>query len=218
MQTALILEDHADTRKWLTELVEQAFDGIKVTAVSTLDSARKKFGDNRFNLAIIDINLPDGSGIELVREISAMAPDTYCVMATIFDDDDHLFAALQAGAQGYLLKEQPKEQLLQRLRGILNGEPPLSPAVARRVLRYFRKQLSSSPDIGLSERETEVLTLIAKGMNRTDISRLLGISSNTAAGYIKTIYQKLNISSRAEATLEASRRGLVGGDPKKPSP
>jgi len=218
MQTVLILEDHGDTRKWLTELVEQAFDGISVTAVSTLDAARNKVHENRYNLAIIDVNLPDGSGIELVGEISAMAPDTYCVIATIFDDDDHLFAALQAGAQGYLLKEQPKEQLLQRLQGILNGEPPLSPAIARRVLRYFRKQMSASPDIGLSERETEVLTLIAKGMNRTDIARLLGISSNTAAGYVKTIYQKLNISSRAEATLEASRRGLVGGDSKKPLP
>lgn len=155
--------------------------------------------------------MPDGSGIDLVREISQNSPDTYCVIATIYDDDDHLFAALQAGAQGYLLKEQPKGELLKRLQGILLGEPPLSPAVARRVLRHFQKEVQNNPkqSTKLSNRETEVLTLIAKGLNRTDIAELLGITSNTAAGYIKTIYQKLNISSRAEATLEASRMGLV---------
>lgn len=210
MQTALLLEDHEDTRKWLKELVEGAFRGIEVTAVSTLAAARKQIAGRRFNLAIVDISLPDGSGIDLIREIAQDSPETYCVVATIFDDDDHMFAALQAGAQGYLLKEQPKEQLRKRLEGILNGEPPLSPAVARRVLRHFRKiPAAAPPEVKLSDRETEVLTLIAKGMNRSDIARLLGISTNTAAGYIKTIYQKLNVSSRAEATLEASRLGLV---------
>lgn len=213
MQTALLLEDNEDTRLWLSELVKNAFRGINVIQASTMAMARKELTQNRFNLAIIDINLPDGSGIDLIREITASNPDTYCVVATIFDDDDHLIAALEAGAQGYLLKEQPKEELLKRLQGILRGEPPLSPVVARRVLRHFRKKVATTPETKLSERETEVLTLIAKGMNRTDVARLLGITANTAAGYIKTIYQKLNISSRAEATLEASRRGLVGTSP-----
>lgn len=211
MQSALVLEDHADTRKWLVELVEKAFEGVTVKPVSTLAAARKELNNQLFNVAIIDINLPDGSGIDLIHEISQNTPDTYCVVATIYDDDEHLFTALQAGAQGYLLKEQPKEELLKRLKGILIGEPPLSPAVARRVLRHFQKEMqkTSKQKTNLSKRETEVLTLIAKGLNRTEIADLLGITSNTAAGYIKTIYQKLNISSRAEATLEASRMGLV---------
>ena len=212
MQTALLLEDHEDTRKWLGTLIQDAFGGIDVSAVSTLSAAREQIKQRRFNLAVVDISLPDGSGIDLIHDLAHSSPETYCVVATIFDDDAHLFSALQAGAQGYLLKEQPKEQLLARLQGILNGEPPLSPAVARRVLRHFRKQTETAPDVALSERETEVLTLIAKGMSRTDVARLLGITSNTAAGYIKTIYQKLNVSSRAEATLEATRLGLVGSD------
>ncbi len=214
MQYALILEDHNDTRQWLTQLVQQAFDGITVSAVPTLAAARQALQQQRFNLAIIDINLPDGSGIELVREIDATTPETYCVMATIYDDDDHLFSALQAGAQGYLLKEQPQQELLTRMQGILRGEPPLSPAVARRVLRHFRRRVESKiidEQSNLSARETEVLTLIAKGLNRNEIAALLGITGNTTAGYIKSIYQKLNVSSRAEATLEASRMGLVGG-------
>ncbi len=213
MQSALILEDHNDTRLWLTQLVEKAFAGTAVTAVATLAAARQALQQQRYNLAVIDINLPDGSGIELVREIDAATPETYCVMATIYDDDDHLFSALQAGAQGYLLKEQPEQELLARLQGILRGEPPLSPAVARRVLRHFRRRLDDknpSEQNILSNRESEVLTLIAKGMNRGEIAALLGITSNTAAGYIKNIYQKLNVSSRAEATLQASRMGLVG--------
>lgn len=209
MRTALLLEDYEDTRQWLAELIRSAFGGIEVVTASTLAMARKALDKHHFNLAVVDISLPDGNGIDLIKEISEREPETYCVVATIFDDDDHLFAALQAGAQGYLLKEQPKEQLLSRLKGILNGEPPLSPAVARQVLRHFRNQHDSVTNVHLSMRETEVLTLIAKGMSRTDISRLLGITSNTAAGYIKTIYQKLNISSRAEATLEATRRGLA---------
>lgn len=211
MQTALVLEDHTDTRKWLVELIEKAFDGVTVTPASTIAAAQKELDNKRFNIAIVDINLPDGSGIDLVRTIKQSTPDTYCVMATIYDDDEHLFSALQAGAEGYLLKEQPKEVLLKKLQGILIGEPPLSPAVARRVLRHFQKEAKerSKKSTKLSNRETEVLTFIAKGLNRTEIAKLLGITSNTSAGYIKTIYQKLNISSRAEATLEAARIGLV---------
>ena len=186
---------------------------MKVIAVSTMSAARKELEQTRFNLAIVDLNLPDGSGIELLKELNQKNADTYCVVATIYDDDDHLFSALQAGAQGYLLKEQPKVELLKRLQGIINGEPPLSPAIARRVLRHFNQQTPNTNTgtiSNLSDRETEVLTLLAKGLNRTEIAKLLGITNNTTSGYIKSIYQKLGVSSRAEATLEASRMGLVG--------
>ncbi|MDH5232173.1 MAG: response regulator transcription factor [Gammaproteobacteria bacterium] len=221
MQTALVLEDHNVTRRWLQELLEQAFPEIQVSAVATMANARKAIANNRFNLAIIDINLPDGSGIDFIKEIHQQNNETYCVVATIYDDDDHLFSALQAGAQGYLLKEQAQSELLKRLQGIVNGEPPLSPAIARRVLRHFSqmaKQTSTSNPSekievhNLTERETEVLTLLAKGLNRTEIGNLLGITSNTTAGYIKNIYQKLDVCSRAEATLQASRLGLVNRD------
>jgi DNA-binding NarL/FixJ family response regulator len=209
VREALILEDYPETRELLTELLREAFGEINITAVGTLTEARANLKDRHYNLALIDISLPDGSGIDLIHEFAHKSPDTYCVVATIFDDDEHLFPALQAGAHGYLLKEQPRDQLVTLLKRILSGEPPLSPAIARRVLQHFHARDDGKPDTTLSTRETEVLTLIAKGMNRSEIARLLGISVNTASGYIKTIYQKLNVSSRAEATLEASRLGLV---------
>ncbi|KAB7627959.1 response regulator transcription factor [Alkalilimnicola sp. S0819] len=208
MRNALVLEDHDEPRAWLMALLEDAFPGIEVTPAATLGQARQRLTQARFDLAIIDISLPDGSGISLVEELARERPDTYTVVATIFDDDRHLFSALQSGAQGYVLKDQPREQLLRQLRDITQGQPPLSAGIARRVLRHFqRRQLEASPD--LTGREAEVLNLLARGFNRSDIAKALGITSNTAAGYIKNIYRKLDVSGRAEATLEAVRRGLV---------
>jgi len=216
MQTALLVEDHEVTRQWLAEMITAAFGDIHVVTASTLEGGRHALQSHHFNLALIDISLPDGNGIDLIREITRHSPETYCVVATIYDDDEHLFSALQAGAQGYLVKEQAKDQLLTRLKGILNGDPPLTPAIARRVLRHFRAQDKTSPAVRLSERETEVLTLIAKGYARGEIAELLGITKNTAASYIKKTYQKLNVSTRAEAALKAARLGLVNTDIETP--
>jgi DNA-binding NarL/FixJ family response regulator len=139
------------------------------------------------------------------------------VVVTIYDDDDHLFPALQAGAFGYLLKEQPREALVAQLVRISQGEPPLSPPIARRVLAYFAtaagqrlamvKQIES--EVRLTERETEVLQRVAKGYTLPEIAVQFGLSRHTIADHIKQIYRKLNVSSRAEAALEAARRGLV---------
>ncbi|NOZ52381.1 MAG: response regulator transcription factor [Gammaproteobacteria bacterium] len=209
MKTALLVEDHEITRVWLRDLLGDAFPRINVREAINCKQAREAIKTHSFDLALLDINLPDGSGVSLVGEITKQSPETYCVMNTIMDDDKCLFSSLQAGAKGYLLKEQPREKLIKHLHGALNNEPPLSPAIARRVLRFFHKKPVTQPTSNLSSREEEVLTFIAKGLNRTDISRLLGITSNTAAGHVKNIYVKLNVSSRAEATLQAARLGLV---------
>lgn len=190
----------------------EALDGIAVLEAETIGEAKVILEGNIVNLALLDINLPDGSGIDLARDITATSNDTYIVMTTIFDDDKHLFAALQAGAKGYLLKEQPRTQLIQHIQGILKGEPPLSPSIARRILTYFQDAPVQKSDSCLSKREEEVLTLAAKGYKTKEISKMLEISLNTTAGYLKSIYKKLNISSRAEATLEATKLGLVKPD------
>ena len=212
MHKVLLLEDHTDTRIWLKDLLMEALDGITVLEAETIGEAKLILEGNIINLALLDINLPDGSGIDLARDITATSNDTYIVMTTIFDDDKHLFAALQAGAKGYLLKEQPRTQLIQHIQGILKGEPPLSPSIARRILTYFQDAPVQKSDSCLSKREEEVLTLAAKGYNTKEISKMLEISLNTTAGYLKSIYKKLNISSRAEATLEATKLGLVKPD------
>jgi DNA-binding NarL/FixJ family response regulator len=129
-------------------------------------------------------------------------------MCTIYDDNQHLFDALRAGANGYLVKGHTPNELKEMLQGILNGQPPLSPSIALQILDSFHKPLRQEV-IALTPREIDVLTLMAKGYNRTEISKLLKITCNTVSSYIKQVYQKLDVHSRAEATLEASRMGLV---------
>jgi len=209
MQHVLVVEDHPELREWLMALLRDAFPSAEITGVGTVEDATRAAAAQVVNLALVDISLPDGSGIDFVARMMETSPSTYCVMVTIYDDDRHLFPALQAGARGYLLKEQPREKLLSQLQGILRGEPPLSPAIARRVLSHFQRARPVVDDSGLSEREREVLTLVAKGYNRSDVARMLDISVNTAAAHLKNVYRKLNVSTRAEATLAAARRGLV---------
>ena len=136
------------------------------------------------------------------------------MVVTIHDDDDHLFPALQAGAYGYLLKEQPREQLMEHLQRISQGEPPLSPSIARRVIAYFAAQAKPQkdmiPHVQLTDRENEVLLRVAKGFTLPEIGVQLNLSRHTIADYVKQIYRKLNVSSRAEAALEAQRLGLFG--------
>ncbi len=137
-----------------------------------------------------------------------MSANSYIVVYTIYDDDRHVFNALRAGANGYLVKEHSQQELTEMLRGVLNGQPPLSPAIAQHILDSFHTPQQGN--VGLTSRESEVLTLLAKGYNRKEIAEVLKLTSNTISWYIKQIYQKLDIHSRAEATLEALRMGLVG--------
>jgi len=217
MQYALIVEDHDETRNWWVQELPRLFPGIKADAVATLSRAHERLQQRNYWLAIVDINLPDGSGVDLIAELTSDYPDTVCVVNTIFDDDHHVFSALRAGAQGYLVKDQPHDRQLCQLKEILHGQPPLSPGVARRILRYLSERPGDAPppadgepaDSRLTERETEVLRLIAKGYSRPEVARMLGLSLNTVATYTKSIYQKLNISRRAEAVVEAVRLGLI---------
>ncbi len=210
MERVLVLEDHHDTRLWWETHISEAFPGAAAAGAVTLEEARALLKEQTFSLALVDINLPDGSGIDLVREMGETHPQTYCVITTIFEDDAHIFAALQAGAKGYLSKEQPRELQIQQLKAVLQGQPPLSPGIAQRILKYFSLHERKSEDFeALTPRENDVLQLIAKGFSRPEVAKLLGLTTNTIAGYTKIIYQKLNVSSRAEAVYEGLRLGLI---------
>lgn len=213
MKRVLLLEDFTETRKWLREVLEAALKEIHIDEAATIEQARKLISENTYVIAVIDLHLPDGSGSEMMAEIFNRTPETCCVVATIFDDDQHLFPALEAGAQGYLLKDQAKEKMIEQLQGVAKGEPALSPSIARRVLRYFSQNpqntMSKKINSNLTDREEEVLALLAKGVSRRDVANMLGVSSNTVASHVKAIYEKLHISSRSEAALEAVRLGLI---------
>jgi len=210
MARGLVLEDLPESQTWLRNVLEGAFPGMETPVAAPLADARDLTARVRPDIALVDLGLPDGSGVELIQLLNRDHPDCTCVVTTIFDDDQHLFPALRAGARGYLLKDQPQETLVTALQGIVHGHPPLSPGIARRLLGFFRPEGTSEAD--LTPREIDVLTCIAKGYTIARVAELLGLSRNTVAGYVKDIYRKLNVSSRAEATLEAARRGFVRTD------
>lgn len=208
VKRALIVEDLPAATAWLGESLREAFPGCDVLTASTVAAARGLLAAAP-DIALVDLGLPDGSGVEVIAEIARLHPACHCIVTTIFADDVHLFPALRAGAQGYLLKDQPRDKIVAALRGIAAGEPPLSPVIARRLLRVFTPEAPAAPEARLSPREREALTLIAKGCKLATVAELLGVTRNTAAGFLKSVYRKLNISSRAEATLAAARLGLV---------
>ena len=216
MTHILLLEDLPEIRVWLKALALQVFPQAQITEAARVHDAREQISAQRFDLALVDLGLPDGSGVEVVAALREAQPEAQSVVVTIHDDDDHLFPALQAGAFGYLLKEQSREQLAEQLKRISQGEPPLSPSIARRVIQYFAAQQRSQfrektplmPGVTLTERENEVLLRVAKGYTLPEIGVQLNLSRHTIADYVKQIYRKLNVSSRAEAALEAQRLGL----------
>jgi len=130
------------------------------------------------------------------------------VVSTIFDDDAHIFPAIRAGARGYILKDQTEQEQIEMLRGIAAGRPPLSPEVSQRLLGYFHQEPDTPGLADLTGRETEVLRLIAKGLSLPAVSKELFISQNTVSTHVKSIYRKMNISNRAEASALAIKLGI----------
>lgn len=215
MNHILLLEDIPEIRAWLKALVKQVFANAQITECSRVQDALAMVSSQRFTLALLDLGLPDGSGVEVIAALREKQPEVQSVIVTIHDDDEHLFPALQAGAFGYLLKEQSRELLVEQLQRMSQGEPPLSPSIARKVIAYFAAQAKPSSqallhEVSLTERESEVLLRVAKGFTLPEIGVQLGLSRHTIADYVKQIYRKLNVSSRAEAALEAQRLGLFG--------
>jgi DNA-binding NarL/FixJ family response regulator len=212
MNQILLLEDLPEIRTWLKALVLQVFPLAQVSEASRVHDALGLVSAISFQLALIDLGLPDGSGVDVVSALRESQPEAQSVVVTIHDDDEHLFPALQAGAFGYILKEQPRELIAEQLQRISSGEPPLSPSIARRVIAYFaaqeKPQADLMPHVQLTERESEVLLRVAKGFTLPEIGVQLSLSRHTIADYVKQIYRKLNVSSRAEAALEAQRLGL----------
>ena len=212
MKNILLLEDLPEIRTWLKARVMQVFPNAQIVECARVHDAQAQVSAQKFDLALIDLGLPDGSGVDVVSALRESQPEALSVIVTIHDDDDHLFPALQAGAYGYILKEQSRELITEQLQRISQGEPPLSPSIARRVIAYFaaqnKPQANAIPHVQLTERESEVLLRVAKGFTLPEIGVQLNLSRHTIADYVKQIYRKLNVSSRAEAALEAQRLGL----------
>lgn len=206
----LVLEDLPEPRAWLVELVRGMWP-VQVDEAATLADAKRLLGIRSYGLAILDWGLPDGSAGELIADIARRWPHTVVVVSTIHDDDERVFAALRAGAQGYILKSQSEARVKSQLAGLGRGEPALSPSIAQKVLAHFRQPAVTPIDSGdeLSAREVDVLRLVSKGYRNAEAAQLLGLSPQTVGSYVKAIYRKLGISNRAEAAIEATRLGLT---------
>lgn len=216
--SAIVVEDVSATRVWLADVLHQAFGDIVVEHTVDLKSARRWLGSRSGPaeglVALVDLGLPDGSGIDLIGEIRDRLPGAWVVVTTVFDDDMHLMQAMASGAHGYLLKDRDAGELVMQLRNLDRGAAPISPAIARRILDQFRVHatfMSAGVDEGavLTPREAEVLRLIGRGLTLAEAGRVLDLSSQTVATHVKKIYRKLGIATRAEAALEATRRSLT---------
>lgn len=213
--TVLLVEDDPATRARLARAVERD-DGLRLVGrAGSCAEARAWLATSVPDVLLVDLGLPDGSGVDLIRELKARAAATEAMVITVFGDEKHVVAALEAGATGYVLKDGADADIATAIRDLVHGGSPISPAIARHLLRRFRAPLAAAPAAGadavpeLTDREHQVLDLLVKGFTFAEIGELLGISAHTVTTHVKHIYGKLEVRSRAEAVYEALQLGIV---------
>ena len=201
--TISIVEDLTEVRESLENLVRGSDDFLLLSTYSNAEQAQNKIPKEQPQIVIMDINLPGISGIDCIRRIKNVCPNTQFMMYTIFEDDDKVFEALEAGASGYLLKKTPKEKIMEALLELYEGGSPMSTQIARKVIKSFQQknQFSSESNL-LTPKQKEVLELLSKGFLYKEISEKLKISLNTVKQHIHKTYLKLHVCNRTEALIK----------------
>lgn len=211
MVTVSIIEDDKANREIWADWVNRSPDFKIISQFGSVEAALKALPDQQPRIVISDINLPPGmTGIEGVRRLKPLMPNTQFVMLTVYEDTDHIFEALAAGATGYMLKDTKRAELLEALREVHAGGSPMSANIARKVVQSFQQQIprpqpaapaaaANEEAENLSPREAEVLDLLAQGLLYKEISEKIGVSLPTVNTYIRRIYEKLQVRSRAQA-------------------
>jgi len=213
MHTVLLLEDDPVTRERLAGIVDAAPGLQLVAAVGDVRSALAWLGAHAPPAVLLaDLQLPDGSGIDVIRWLRRQAPASEAMVISVFGDEAHVVAAIEAGATGYLLKDASADEIAQAIVRLIAGESPISSAIARHLLRRFQPATAAPAAAAaspLTPRETQVLQLIAKGLSYQRIAETLGMSPHTVTTHIKQIYRKLAVNSRGEAVFEAMQLGWL---------
>ena len=205
-----IIEDQRDVREGLRTLIDGTSGFKCVSSFRTMEEALAGISANLPDVILTDIGLPGMSGVEGIRILRERHKAIPIVALTVYDDDDDVFNALCAGASGYLLKNTPPARLLESLREVADGGGPMSPEVARRVIRLFRQfRPPQRAEYHLSQQETEVLKLLVDGHHYKTAAKKLGISVNTVSFHLRNIYAKLEVHSKSEAVAKALRKRLV---------
>lgn len=216
----IIVEDEPEFRRRFAQIIESEPSMRLAGVAANRREAQVIIDKEEFDVLLIDLGLPDGNGIELIKQVSQKKPEADIMVVTVFGDEQHVVSSIEAGATGYILKDSTPADVISCIRLLRAGGSPVSPVVARSVLRAIRNRMGTSavspaartsqPENNpLSARETEILQLLAKGMSFNEIGEILGISPHTVTAHIKKIYRKLAVHSRGEAVYEATQMGLL---------
>ena len=213
--SVLIVEDEPEFLRRFADAVLGDAQLRLTGAVASGAAALAVLDTHKPDVLLVDLGLPDMNGVELIRHASQHVPLCDVLVVTMFGDDAHVIASIEAGATGYLLKDAGNERIVASIHELRAGGSPISPSIARRLLTRFRVDLSAPEAAGatagspLSERETAILRLVAKGLSFDTVGELLSISPHTVVTHVKKIYRKLAVHSRGEAVFEANQMGLL---------
>ena len=214
MIRVVLADDHPVVRAGLAALLT-SLPGIEVVGVAaTGREAVREVVTNRPDVAVLDLQMPDLDGFAATRELARSAPEVAVLVLTMFEDDDSVFAAMRAGARGYLVKGAEQDEIARAIRAVAAGEAIFGPGVARRVLGFFAAPApaAAEPFPELTSREREILNLLAAGLSNPAIADRLHLASKTVANNVSAIFTKLGIADRATAIIQARNAGL-GTDP-----
>ncbi|MCR2745338.1 response regulator [Limnobacter parvus] len=219
----ILVEDEPATQDHLVHVIESSPHLKLLGVANTVQDAYALLFMTNPHVALIDLGLPDSSGIEIIQWLSKNKPDTECLVITAFGDEDHVVRSLEAGASGYLLKDYSNSELIEHIIEVFNGGSPISPLIARQLL--FKIQSARSSQLRhsqikatlndsqkascITDRELAVIQQVARGFTAHEIADQMGISTHTVATHVKRIYKKLHVHSRSEAVYEASLLGLL---------
>jgi DNA-binding NarL/FixJ family response regulator len=209
--TAYVVEDDELTRHSIVEKLRASALVTVPVAVGTCAQILAALALARPDVLLVDLGLPDGSGLNVIRNASQRWPRMLVMVITAFGDEKSVIAAIRAGATGYLLKDDTVQSITASVRQLIAGGSPMSPAVTRHLVRHIRPGATNGgcePTVHLSKRELQVLELAHKGFAYGEIATLMRVSPSTVAGYTRRIYEKLAVNSRSEAVFEASRLGI----------
>lgn len=201
-----LLDDHEVVRRGLKDLLEGAGDLAVVGEASTAAEALARIPPTRPDVAVLDVRLPDGNGVEVCREVRTRHPEIQCLILTSFSDDEALFQAIMAGASGYLLKQVKGTDLVDAVRRVAAGQSLLDPAVTRRVLERLREPPEEDEALArLTEQERAILELIAEGLTNRQIAERVHLAEKTVKNYVSNLLAKLGMERRTQAAVYAAK-------------
>ena len=213
-----IVEDDPHARQTLADWISHA-PGFHLAGVwANAESALAPLAASKPHVVLMDINLPGMSGVEAVRKLKPGLPDTQFLMLTVYEDTDHIYSALAAGASGYLLKQTPREELLAALQDVHSGGSPMTSNIARKIVQSFRRvPASATAGEALSPREEEVLDMLTQGYLFKEVADRLKVSVHTVNTYVRRIYEKLHVHSRAQAVAKYAHSVEEEARPDRPA-